>query len=83
MLEMTAGRVTTSCSTYMGLRHGPMSAVNEETMVVCFLSTEPRVRYEVDLLKELARKQLDLLRLIVGKDVLREMVGVKDVVVHY
>lgn len=84
MLEMTAGRVTTSCSTYLGLRHGPMSAVNEETLVVCFLSTEPRVRaYEVDLLQELARKQLGLLRLIVGKDVPREMVGVKDVVVPY
>src|SRR3984885_673249 len=32
MLEMTAGRVPTSCETYLALRHGPMTAVSEDTL---------------------------------------------------
>lgn len=84
MLEMTAGRVTTSCETYLGLRHGPMSAVNEDTLIVCFLSTEPKVQaYESDVLRELAQKQLGLFRLIVGKDVPKELVCAKDIVISY
>jgi tagatose-6-phosphate ketose/aldose isomerase len=84
MLEMTAGRVTTSCETYLGLRHGPMSAVNEDTLIVCFLSTEPKVQaYESDVLRELAQKQLGLFRLIVGKDVPKELVCAKDLVISY
>ena len=84
MLEMTAGRVPASCETYLGLRHGPMSAVHEDTLIVCFLSTEPKARaYEADVLRELAQKQLGLFRLIVGKDVPQELVCAKDVVVPY
>lgn len=84
MLEMTAGRVTTSCETYLGLRHGPMSAVDEDTLIVCFLSTEPKVQaYEFDVLRELAQKQLGLFRLIVGKDVPKELVCAKDIVISY
>ena len=84
MLEMTAGRVTTSCETYLGLRHGPMSAVNEDTLIVCFLSTEPKVQaYESDVLRELAQKQLGLFRLMVGKDVPKELVCAKDIVISY
>ena len=84
MLEMTAGRVTTSCETYLGLRHGPMSAVNEDTLIVCFLSTEPKVQaYESDVLRELAQKQIGLFRLIVGKDVPKELVCAKDIVISY
>jgi tagatose-6-phosphate ketose/aldose isomerase len=84
MLEMTAGRVTTSCETYLGLRHGPMSAVNEDTLIVCFLSTEPKVQaYESEVLRELAQKQLGLFRLMVGKDVPKELVCAKDIVISY
>jgi len=84
MLEMTAGRVTTSCETYLGLRHGPMSAVHEDTLVVGFLSSEPKLRaYESDVLRELALKQLGLLRLIVGEDVSEDLARAKDVVIRY
>lgn len=84
MLEMTAGRVTTSCETYLGLRHGPMSAVNEDTLIVCFLSTEPKVQaYESDVLRELVQKQLGLFRLIVGKDVPKELACARDIVISY
>ena len=82
MLEMTAGRVTTSCETYLGLRHGPMSAVNEDTLIVCFLSTQPQARaYESDVLGELSQKQLGLFRLIVGKDVPSDLIRAKDVLI--
>src|SRR5262249_50284315 len=36
MLEMTDGRIGALAETYMGLRHGPMCAVHDDTLVVCF-----------------------------------------------
>ena len=84
MLEMTSGRVTTSCETYLGLRHGPMSAVNEETLIVCFLSSEPQTRaYESDVLREIAQKGLGFLRLIAGKDIPLDLIRAGDVSVPY
>jgi tagatose-6-phosphate ketose/aldose isomerase len=83
MLEMTAGRVTTLCETYLGLRHGPMSYVHKDTLVVCFLSSDPTIRaYEADLLRELDQKELGLLKLIVGEDVPHELVRANDVVIE-
>ena len=83
MLEMTAGRVTTLCETYLGLRHGPMSYVDKETLVVCFLSSDPTIRaYEADLLRELDQKELGLLKLIIGEDVPKEVVRANDVVIE-
>src|SRR5207237_4363913 len=59
MLEMTAGQVTTFPETYLGLRHGPMAALNGEALVVCFLSVDPVVRaYDADLVRELNRQKL-------------------------
>ena len=82
MLEMTAGRVTTFPETYLGLRHGPMAAVNGEALVVCFLSVDPVVRaYEADLIRELGRKKLGARKVIVGQDVPADLVGPQDVVV--
>ena len=70
MLEMTDGRVWTLADTYLGLRHGPMSAIREDTVVVAFLSSNPLVRaYEVDLLRELERKKLGAGRVVVGASV--------------
>ena len=68
MLELTSGRVTAICETYLGLRHGPLSYVDQQTLVVCFLSTNPILRaYELDLIRELETKQLGLLKVIVGE----------------
>lgn len=69
MLEMTGGRVQTLSETYLGLRHGPMSALRPDTRVVAFLSADPSVRgYEDDLLRELTRKGLGMQRVLVGPD---------------
>jgi tagatose-6-phosphate ketose/aldose isomerase len=81
MLEMTAGRVSTLCETYLGLRHGPMSYVHEDTLVVCFFSSDPTLRaYEADLLRELDQKELGLLKIVVGEAVPAELVRENDVV---
>jgi tagatose-6-phosphate ketose/aldose isomerase len=78
MLEMTDGRIHTSAESYLGLRHGPMCAVHDDTLVVCFLASDPITRaYEVDVIRELNRKQLGM-RLIVGEDVPDEIVRSGD-----
>ena len=70
MLELTSGRVTTMCETYLGFRHGPMSYVQDDTLIVCDLSCDPTVRaYELDLLHELDRKKLGLSKVIVGENI--------------
>jgi tagatose-6-phosphate ketose/aldose isomerase len=67
MLEMNAGQVWTLAETFLGLRHGPMSAIGPETLVVAFLASDPRVRpYELDLLAELDRKGLGCGRIVLG-----------------
>jgi tagatose-6-phosphate ketose/aldose isomerase len=84
MLEMTAGRVTTTCETFLGLRHGPMSAVHGETLVVCFLSSDPVVRaYEADVLREMDQKRLGLGRILASQDVTQNVAGDRDLVVPY
>jgi tagatose-6-phosphate ketose/aldose isomerase len=80
MLEMTAGRVTTLCETYLGFRHGPMSYAQHETLIVAFLSSNATLRaYEVDLLRELDRKKLGLSKLIVGEKIPAEVLRNGDV----
>jgi D-galactosamine 6-phosphate deaminase/isomerase len=74
MLEMTGGRVNAMAETYLGLRHGPMCAIHDDTLVVCFLSSDAVTRaYEADLVRELNLKQLGE-RLIVGDEVPPEIV---------
>lgn len=83
MLEMTAGRVSTLCETYLGLRHGPMSYIHEDSVIVAFLSSDPVLRaYEVDLLRELDHKDLGLLKIIVGENVPQGLARKGDVVVE-
>jgi tagatose-6-phosphate ketose/aldose isomerase len=83
MLEMTAGRVIAISETYLGLRHGPMSLIHSDTLVVCFLSSDPQIRaYESDLIRELSRKQLGLGKLIFGERIPKDLAGAADVLVE-
>src|SRR5258708_1627300 len=62
VLEMTAGCFPVMAETYLGLRHGPMSFVRTNTVVICLLSNDPwNRRYEVDLVRELRSKGLGYL----------------------
>jgi len=61
-LEMTAGAFPVMCETFLGLRHGPMSFVRGDTLVLALLSSDPLRRlYEQDLLRELRAKKLGYL----------------------
>lgn len=83
MLEMTGGAVVTMAETYLGLRHGPMSSLDERTLVVGFLSPDPAVRaYELDLLRELSRKRLGMTRVLVGERIAADVLGPNDVAVE-
>lgn len=83
MLEMTSGRVMTLSESFLGLRHGPMSFVHEDTLVVCQLSSDAKTRaYELDLLAELDRKKLGLGKVIIGDDVPESVVRSGDEVIH-
>lgn len=83
MLEMTAGAVPTLCDSYLGFRHGPMSFAHSDTLIVCFLSSDPILRaYECDLLHEINEKELGLLKVVVGEDVPVDVVRGSDVVVE-
>jgi tagatose-6-phosphate ketose/aldose isomerase len=62
MLEMTAGHFPVVTETYLGLRHGPMSFVKADTLVLCLLSSDPvRRLYEIDLIHELRAKKIGYL----------------------
>jgi tagatose-6-phosphate ketose/aldose isomerase len=79
MLELTSGRVTTVSETFLGFRHGPMSYVQEDTLIVCHLSCDPTIRaYELDLLQELDRKKLGLCKVIVGENIPNSVVRDDD-----
>lgn len=59
VLELNAGSIYTFAQSALGLRHGPLSSLDANTLVVAYLSgEEPRAQYEIDLLKELRAKQL-------------------------
>lgn len=82
MVEMTAGSVFATCETYLGLRHGPMSAVNPKTLIVCFLSSDPLVRaYECDLVRELNQKKLGCAKLIFGENIPQDLATREDVLI--
>ena len=82
LLEMTAGKIQTMSESALGLRHGPMAALNQETLLVCFLSGDERVRkYEVDLLEQIGEKQLVRTRVIVAREWSRQLGALAEHVV--
>jgi len=59
VLELTAGRIVTFSESFLGVRHGPLSAIDHETMVVGFVSGDAvRTSYELDVLEEIREKKL-------------------------
>jgi tagatose-6-phosphate ketose/aldose isomerase len=67
ILEMTAGGVKTMSESVLGLRHGPMAALDKETLLICLASSDTRrQRYEADLLEEVGNKQIVAQRVVVG-----------------
>jgi tagatose-6-phosphate ketose/aldose isomerase len=83
MLEMTAGKIMAMPETYLGLRHGPMSFVHDDTLIVCFLSSESTARaYECDLIRELDQKALGMMKIVVGENIPTDLLRKHDVVIE-
>lgn len=68
-LELTAGRVLTVAQSTLGLRHGPMAALDASTLFVNLVATEPRRRhYDLNLLREIGAKRLAQTRIAIAAD---------------
>ena len=62
--------------TFLGIRHGPLSFLNEETAIIYFLSSERKARrYELDLIKSISSKGLGKSRTVVGYDLEHDIEG--------
>jgi tagatose-6-phosphate ketose/aldose isomerase len=66
LLELTGGKICTMAQSTLGLRHGPMTAIDHDTLFVQYLSSDSQHRnYELDLLDEVQRKKLGAVRLVI------------------
>ena len=73
VIELTGGRVVGLTESFLGLRHGPLSAIDRDTLVVGFLSAARRRRaFEIDLLQEICEKKITEKCLIVAPTTLRD-----------
>lgn len=69
VLELTAGKVQTMSQPTLALRHGPMAALDQDTLFVALVSSQSQRRqYEVDLLREVGSKDLARTRVAVATD---------------
>lgn len=65
ILELTDGRTAVMAETFLGVRHGPITFVNDRTLVIALLSNNRVVRrYENDLLRQMARESAGACRLV-------------------
>ena len=78
--ELTAGRVFTMSQSFLGLRHGPLSFLDRQTLVVAYLASDELTRlYETDLLRELSDKKLGATTAVTGFALPREIGQLADV----
>jgi tagatose-6-phosphate ketose/aldose isomerase len=64
--EMTDGKIVCKADTFLGVRHGPEAVINDRTLVVYLLSSEPRARkYELDLMREIENKKIGMTKIVV------------------
>ena len=79
LVELSAGRVVAMAESPLGLRHGPMSSLDQQSVFVAFLSSDPRRRsYELDLLREISRKRLGRVRIAVSANGTEELASLAD-----
>ena len=72
--ELTAGRIQSMSESTLGLRHGPLAALNAETLFVCYVSGDRRRQhYEADLLREIEKKGVVQTRVAVAIEATSEI----------
>jgi tagatose-6-phosphate ketose/aldose isomerase len=82
--ELTSGSVMCTYDTFPGLRHGPEAVIDENTIVVAFVSNNPYVRrYELDLLAELKHKGLGRATLVSCGSTCDATAELSDYVISY
>lgn len=55
LLELTAGKVVSYYDSALGFRHGPKAVLDDHTLVIVFVSSDPYTReYDLDIIKELS-----------------------------
>jgi len=55
LLELTAGQVVTYYDSALGFRHGPKAVLNDSTLAIVFVSSDPYTRrYDSDIVAELS-----------------------------
>ena len=82
--EMTAGRIICKPDSFMGFRHGPEVAVNDESLVVFYVSTDPFVRrYELDLIEDMHTKGLGMVKIAVCNRFDEEIARYVDHIVEF
>ena len=58
LLELTAGRVVTYFDSALGFRHGPKAVLDDRTLVLVYVSSDPYTRqYDLDIIAELRSTQ--------------------------
>lgn len=78
--ELSAGRIQSMSESTLGLRHGPLAALNAETLFVSYISSDSRRRrYEADLLREIGKKGVVQTRVAVGLEISKEIQEVCEV----
>jgi tagatose-6-phosphate ketose/aldose isomerase len=81
--ELTAGRIFTMSQSFLGLRHGPLSFIDQETLVVAYLASDEKTRaYELDLLRELRDKELGATIAATGFALPKELRDIADTVLE-
>lgn len=81
--ELTAGRIIATAEDSLGFRHGPLAAVDRESLIVVYLSSDARRRrHELDLLGEIRGKSLGKCVVAASADVTR-LEGLADYVLDF
>jgi tagatose-6-phosphate ketose/aldose isomerase len=82
VLEMTDGQIATLAETFLGVRHGPLSFVDESSLAVFLISGQGlRRRYERDLMTEVKAKGLGRYRVAMGYQIAPEERELVDAVI--
>jgi tagatose-6-phosphate ketose/aldose isomerase len=82
LLELTAGKLHTISESVLGFRHGPMSALDKNTVFTQFISNDPRKqKYELDLLREVRDKDLAGITIVIAPQNLPGLESLADYVI--
>lgn len=80
--ELSAGQIRSMSESTLGLRHGPLAALNDKSLFVAFISTDSRrQRYEIDLLKEIGSKGVVPTRVAVAMEGSKDLLNAAEYVI--